>query len=65
MLNIKTKINKDNSIGVEIKGASSFGESMATIKAIRDYILRNEQGAMSKKEINKTIKEVLESEEKK
>ena len=65
MLKIKTEIKKDNSIGIEIKGASSFGEVVIAIKALRDYILRNEQGAMTKEEINKTIIEVLESEEKK
>lgn len=60
-IEVETK-KKTNKITCKIAGKSSMSEALASIKAIRDYIARNEEGIMSKEKINETIKEILESE---
>ena len=65
MLRVTTKTKKDGIINCAIKTqTSNMGEAIASIKMIRDYILQNEEGVMSKKEINKLIKDVLEADNK-
>ena len=60
---VETK-KKKNNIACKIIGKSNMSEALAAIKAIRDYIARNEEGIMDIKMINKTIAEILEKEEK-
>lgn len=61
MLRVTTKTKKDGKLNCAIKTEkSNISEALGTIRMIRDYILENETGVMSKKEINKVIIDVLE-----
>ena len=63
MLRVTTKTKKDGKLNCAIKSQkANFSEAIGSIVAIRDYILQNETGVMSKEELNKTIMEALKEE---
>lgn len=62
-LRIKTKDSGKNTMSCVIKSEkANMSEAMAAIKALRDYILQNEEGIMGKEKINETIMQILEKE---
>ena len=61
MLRVTTKIKKDGKLNCAIKTEkSNISEALGTIRMIRDYVLLNEEGVITKKELNKVINDVLE-----
>ena len=64
MLRVTTKTKKDGKLNCAIKTEkSNISEALGTIRMIRDYILQNETGVMTKEELNKVIRDVLEGKE--
>lgn len=64
MLRVTTKTKKDGKLNCAIKTEkSNISEALGTIRMIRDYILQNEVGVITKEELNKVIRDVLEGKE--
>lgn len=64
MLRVTTKTKKDGKINCAIKTEkSNISEALGTIRMIRDYVLQNEVGVMTKKQVNNYIRDVLEEKE--
>ena len=64
MLRVTTKTKKDGKLNCAIKTEkSNISEALGTIRMIRDYVLQNEVGVITKEELNKVINDVLEEKE--
>lgn len=64
MLRVTTKTKKDGKLNCAIKTEkSNISEALGTIRMIRDYVLQNEVGVMTKEQLNNFIRDVLEGKE--